>query len=73
MTHILTLENNPGLTTTQATMLLEMYELLGLDPTKPLVVTKTARTAGTIRKQLQVMIHKLPLPEYNHGAILLQL
>ena len=37
-----------GLTVTQATMLLEMYELLGLDPTKPLVVTETARTAGNI-------------------------
>lgn len=32
-----------GLTTAQATMLLEMYNLLGLDPTKPLVVTPTSR------------------------------
>ena len=32
-----------GLTTLQATMLLEMYKLLGLDPTKPLVVTSTTR------------------------------
>src|SRR3990167_4515457 len=27
-----------GLTSTQATMMLEMYKLMGLDPTKPLVV-----------------------------------
>lgn len=32
-----------GLTVPQATMLLEMYELLGLDPTKPLIVTATTR------------------------------
>ena len=32
-----------GLTPTQATMLLEMYRLLGLDPTRPLVVTATTR------------------------------
>jgi len=41
-----------GLTETQATMLLEMYELLGLDPTKPLVVTESARTAGTISQTI---------------------
>lgn len=41
-----------GLTPTQTTMLLEMYELLGLDPLKPLVVTKTARTAGTISQTI---------------------
>lgn len=35
-----------GLTTSQATMLLEMYNLLGLDPTKPLIVDTTTRTAG---------------------------
>lgn len=35
-----------GLTGTQATMLLEMYRLLGLDPTRPLVVTSTTRDAG---------------------------
>lgn len=49
---IMTLENNPGLTVGQATMLLEMYDLLGLDPTKPLVVTTTARTAGTISQTI---------------------
>lgn len=37
-----------GLTPSQATMILEMYELLGLDPTKPLVVTETNRSAGNI-------------------------
>ena len=46
LTHILTLENNPGLTSTQATMLLEIYNLYGLDPTKPLVVTNTTRSSG---------------------------
>jgi hypothetical protein len=50
---IMTLENNPGLTPSQATMLLEMYDLLGLDPIKPLVVTKTARTAGAISQVIQ--------------------
>ena len=52
LTHILTLENNSGLTGTQATMLLEMYELLGLDPTKPLVVTQADRTAGAINQSI---------------------
>lgn len=37
-----------GLTPTQATMLLEMYNLLGLDPTIPLIVTETSRIAGGI-------------------------
>jgi len=32
-----------GLTTAQATMMLEMYKLMGLDPTKPLIVTPTTR------------------------------
>lgn len=36
------------LTPTQATMLLEMYQLLGLDPAIPLVVTQTTRSAGPI-------------------------
>ena len=44
MTHILLMEN--GLTATQATMLTEIYSLYGLDPTKPLVVTDTNRSAG---------------------------
>ena len=35
-----------GLTPSQATMLSEIYALYGLDPTKPLVVTDTFRTAG---------------------------
>lgn len=41
-----------GLTPNQATMLLEMYELLGLDPTKPLVVTETSRTVGSINQTI---------------------
>jgi hypothetical protein len=47
LTHVMTLENNPGLTPTQATMLLELYAIMGLDPLKPLVVTQTQRTAGS--------------------------
>ena len=35
-----------SLTSEQSTMLLEMYRLLGLDPTKPLVVTPQARTVA---------------------------
>lgn len=35
-----------GLTPQQETMLLEIYRLMGLDPTKPLVVTQTNRSAG---------------------------
>ena len=37
-----------ALTTEQQTMLLEMYNLLGLDPTKPLTVTKTSRSVTGI-------------------------
>ena len=39
-----------GLTTKQATMLLEMYVLLGLDPEKPLIVTHTSRSSGNINQ-----------------------
>lgn len=35
-----------GLTTAQETKLLEIYALMGLDPTKPLVVSPSARGAG---------------------------
>jgi hypothetical protein len=35
-----------GLTSGESTMLLEMYRLLGLDPTRPLIVTSTTREAG---------------------------
>lgn len=35
-----------GLTEAQSTMLLEIYKLYGLDPTAPLIVTDTSRTAG---------------------------
>lgn len=36
-----------SLTTSQENMLLEVYRLLGLDPTRPLVVSPTSRTAGS--------------------------
>lgn len=36
------------LTAEQETMLMEIYALLGLDPTRPLVNTKTSRQAGAI-------------------------
>jgi len=35
-----------NLTAEQSTMLLEMYRLLGLDPTRPLIVSPTTRDAG---------------------------
>jgi hypothetical protein len=41
-----------SLTPSQATMLLEMYELLGLDPSKPLIVTETTRSAGAISQNI---------------------
>jgi len=41
-----------GLTPNQLIMLQEIYALYGLDMTKPLVVTDTARTAGTITQQI---------------------
>ena len=44
--HLLALQNGQGLNTTQATMLLEIYRLYGLDPAKPLVVTQSNRSAG---------------------------
>lgn len=46
LTHVLLMQN--GLTSTQATLLQEIYTLYGLDPTKPLIVTDTNRTAGTV-------------------------
>lgn len=42
----------PGLTTNQATMLLELYALMGLDPTKPLIVSGNQRTAGAIHQSI---------------------
>lgn len=41
-----------GLSGTQATMLLELYALMGLDPTKPLIVTDATRSAGTISQTI---------------------
>lgn len=55
LTHLMqipTSGSGSGLTTNQATMLLEMYELLGLDPAKPLIVTGTNRSAGSINQHI---------------------
>ena len=41
-----------GLTPTQSSMLLEIYRLYGLDPTMPLIVTDTSRTAGGISQTI---------------------
>lgn len=41
-----------GLTPSQQTMLTELYIIMGLDPTKPLVVTDTNRSAGNINQTL---------------------
>jgi hypothetical protein len=41
-----------GLTSSQATMLLEIYRIYGLDPTAPLIVTDTARSAGAINQTI---------------------
>jgi hypothetical protein len=46
LSHLMTLQNGEGLDSTQAMMLLEMYRLYGLDPTKPLVVNMTSTTSG---------------------------
>lgn len=50
LTHLMTLQN--GLTSAQATMLLEIYKLYGLDPLSPLVVTDTSRNAGTVHQNI---------------------
>lgn len=50
LTKILLLES--GLTETQATMLSEIYNLYGLNPLEPLVVTNTSRTAGDIQQTI---------------------
>lgn len=52
LAHVLALENNPGMTPTQATMLLELFRLAGLDPSRPLIVTPTQRTAGDINQNI---------------------
>jgi hypothetical protein len=41
-----------GLTVDQADMLLKLYEIMGLDPQKPLIVTKTSRVAGDISQTI---------------------
>jgi hypothetical protein len=43
-----TLTEEIGLTVTQAAQLQALFELHGLDPAKPLQVSETARSAGTI-------------------------
>jgi hypothetical protein len=53
------LQSSSSLTPAQATQLLEIYKILGLDPTCPLIVSKTSRTAGatisqTIEKDVPV-------------------
>lgn len=52
LNHVMTLQNGQGLDSTQATMLLEIYRLYGLDPTRPLIVTNTNRTAGEIAQTI---------------------
>lgn len=49
---ILSNTTNGALTNQQATMLLELYRLMGLDPTKPLVVTQHQRVVGDIVQQI---------------------
>lgn len=44
---ILFVVDSEGLSAAQATMILEMYELLGLNSVKPLVVTTTSRRVGS--------------------------
>jgi hypothetical protein len=53
LTHIMQVPTtSSGLSPTQATMILEIYELLGLDATKPLMVTQNSRTAGDISQTI---------------------
>lgn len=42
-----------GLTVEQADMLLKLYVIMGLDPTKPLIVTQNQRIAGEITQTIQ--------------------
>lgn len=42
-----------GLSAEQADMLLRLYEIMGLDPTKPLIVTQNQRIAGDITQTIQ--------------------
>lgn len=53
LSHLMMLQNGQGLDSTQATMLLEIYRLYGLDPTRPLIVTANSRTAGDISQNIQ--------------------
>lgn len=52
LSHLSSLQNGQGLSSVQATMLLEIYRLYGLDPTKPLVVTDNSRTVGGITQAI---------------------
>jgi hypothetical protein len=52
ITSIQTGSGGSALTPTQATMLLELYELFGLDASKPLIVTQNSRTVGSISQSI---------------------
>lgn len=41
------------LSSAQVTMLTEIYKILGLDPTSPLIVSKVARTAGAVTQVIE--------------------
>ena len=52
LNHIMVLQNGLGLDSTQAQMLLEIYRIYGLDPSIPLIVSDTNRTAGAINQNI---------------------
>jgi hypothetical protein len=54
LSHLAALQN--GLTSSQALELLEIYSLFGLDPTKPLIVTPSSRSAGTITQNIATSV-----------------
>ena len=54
-----TLVSSACLTTVQATMLLEIYRLFGLDPTRPLVVTPTTRKVVCVDGEIDQAITKV--------------
>ncbi|URC15231.1 hypothetical protein GD1_107 [Paraglaciecola Antarctic GD virus 1] len=43
---------------TQSDMILEIYRLYGLDPTRPLIVTNTTRTAGDLTQNIAIATNK---------------
>jgi len=52
LTQIMQIPTSGALTTQQANMLLALYDMMGLDPAKPLVVTNTSRSAGAISQSI---------------------